>query len=107
MQTFLDTIKTNTFWVRLVLMVIYAIILDIALSLLLLLILVQWVYRLFAGEVQAGLYGFNASLKNFLLDIMNYLLYQTEQRPFPFSDWPDAGTEPRPTYAEYTVVDDN
>ncbi|UFH51505.1 DUF4389 domain-containing protein [Pseudomonas sp. KNUC1026] len=57
-----------------------------------LLVLVQLVYRLVYGAPQLGLMNFGDSLSQFMAQIGRFGSFHTEQKPWPFADWP----APRP-----------
>jgi hypothetical protein len=49
---------------------------------------VQILFKLFAGEVQPKLRTFGASLAVFLRQTVDFMTFQSEIRPFPWSAWP-------------------
>lgn len=102
MQAFIKNLTSEAFWLRLVFMLLFLVLAEIAVSILTLLILVQFVYRLFSGNLQAEIYAFSSSLATFILQSYQFLIYQTEQKPFPFNDWPTAAQQP---LAEDKVTD--
>lgn len=57
-----------------------------------LLVLVQLVYRLVYGAPHLGLMNFGDSLSQFMAQIGRFGSFHTEQKPWPFADWP----APRP-----------
>ncbi len=50
--------------------------------------IVQSLYVLITGEPQQDLQRFGAALGQYLKDIVSYLSWNREQKPFPFEDWP-------------------
>lgn len=58
MQAFFENLKSEDFWLRLAFMLLFLIGVEVALSVMLLLIMVQFVYRLFMGKLQAEIYAF-------------------------------------------------
>lgn len=94
MQALLKNLTSEHFWIRLFFMLLYLIVVEIAVSVLTLLIIVQFIYRLFVGECQQDLFHFSSSLSKFVLQAYRFLSYQTEAKPFPFSDWPTADALP-------------
>ena len=46
---------------------------------------------IFSGEPSDSVKGFGKSLGVYLQQISEFLSYASEEKPFPFSDWPDAG----------------
>lgn len=54
------------------------------------LVLVQLIYRLVYGAPNAGLMNIGDSLSQYLAQIGRFGSFHTEQKPWPFSDWPQA-----------------
>ncbi len=48
----------------------------------------QFLSRLFTGELNPRLAGFSPGLSSYIYEILNYVTYESDERPFPFSDWP-------------------
>lgn len=55
--------------------------------------IVQTVLNLFGGGPSMTLKLFGASLGLYVKQIADYLSYASEEKPFPFSDWPEAQVE--------------
>lgn len=51
-------------------------------------VLVQLGYRLFYGAPSGSLMNFGDSLSQFLAQIGRFGTFHTEQKPWPFADWP-------------------
>ncbi|MDP6969095.1 MAG: DUF4389 domain-containing protein [Gammaproteobacteria bacterium] len=94
MQALINNLTSEAFWLRLAFMLLFLVLAEIAISIMTLLVLVQFVYRLLSGSLQAELYAFSSSLAKFILQTYQFLSYQTEQKPFPFFDWPMAEDRP-------------
>jgi hypothetical protein len=77
-------------WLRLLFMVIYAIIFYILMHVVIALIaIVQFFISLFTGKVNNDILGFSKSLNAYLYQIMQYLTYNLEAKPFPLGEpWP-------------------
>jgi hypothetical protein len=90
MQALKENLMTEAFWLRLCFMLLFVVVLEIATSIMGLLILMQFVYRLFSGRCQPNLLGFSDSLALFILQGYRFLTYQTETKPYPFDDWPQS-----------------
>ena len=52
------------------------------------LVLVQLVYRVVYGAPNGGLMNFGDSLSLYLAQIGRFGSFHTEQKPWPFADWP-------------------
>ncbi|VAW36791.1 hypothetical protein MNBD_GAMMA01-637 [hydrothermal vent metagenome] len=51
-------------------------------------VLIQFGFLLITGQVNSNLKGFNKEVGLFLFDLIKYLSFQTNDKPFPFRDWP-------------------
>jgi hypothetical protein len=51
-------------------------------------VLIQFGFLLITGQVNTNLKGFNTEVGAFLTDLIKYLSFQTDEKPFPFRDWP-------------------
>lgn len=50
-------------------------------------VLVQFGFLLFTGEVNKNLKAFNGELGDYLADIIKYVAFQIDKKPFPFQSW--------------------
>lgn len=76
---------------RLLFMVLFWVFLKISLLVTVVIALIQWVIQWFQDEPIESLSGFSASLVKFQSDILAYLSFQSDDKVFPFRDWPDGG----------------
>ena len=53
-------------------------------------VLVQLIYRLAYGAPNGGLMSFGDSLSQYLAQIGRFGSFHSEQKPWPFADWPAA-----------------
>lgn len=51
-------------------------------------VVIQFGFLLITGQVNTNLKGFNKEVGLFLFDIIKYLSFQSNAKPFPFRDWP-------------------
>lgn len=87
-----DNIKSESFWLRSLFMVLFFIVYRIVDLLVLLVAISQWFYVLLSGDSNQGLNSFAKGLSLYVAQIINYLSYNTEEKPYPFSDWPKEKT---------------
>jgi len=88
-----DEIRTNITspdtWLRLLLMVLFGICASIALWVVWLVAAAQFLFSLITGRTNENIDRFAVVLVAYLGEIFSFLVYQTEERPFPFSPLPD------------------
>ena len=80
-----EILKPNK-WIRLIFMVLYAIAFNFAVSICIGLSLVQFLFFLFTGKANPSIANFNSYIMEFYHDTLAFLLFQTEEKPFPFKD---------------------
>lgn len=73
-------------WLRGLFMALFVVFYNVAEALALLVALFQFLHTLVTGARNERLLDFGAYLSHYIYDVMAYLTYQTEDRPFPFSD---------------------
>lgn len=79
---------------RLVFMVIFGVVLRLSVLLTFLLAVVQWIWRWFQTDDNQRLRGFCLALGRYQHQLLDYLLFNSEAKPFPFADWPADAPEP-------------
>lgn len=83
-----DTVKKTGRWDRLVPMIILLVGLSLAEAMFYILALVQFIWATVDGEPNARLTAFGASLAEWVRQDGRYLSYASEEKPFPWGDWP-------------------
>lgn len=78
-------------WIRGLFIVIFGIIFYFLYIIIGLLVIFQFFHKLLAGELNNNVYGFSASMTRYVEQILQYITFHSEDRPFPFSPWPVAG----------------
>lgn len=89
-------------WLRLLWMALYALALNfVVVPIAVVVAVVQFLFALLSGERNEHLRSFGASLAEFTRQLLRYLAYDTNERPFPFADWPRVDAEkPAPSPGE-------
>ena len=76
-------------WIRLLYMIVFAFIYGLSRLVTAAVIAIQFFHVLFTGETNAQLKTFGHSLAIYSFEIVDYMTFNTETRPFPLgSDWP-------------------
>lgn len=76
--------------IRIIYIIFYYFIFGLSHILLFLVAIVQTALNLFSDGPNLNLQQFSASLGEYLKQIADYVGYVSDEKPFPFSDWPDA-----------------
>ncbi len=82
-------------WMRALFMVLFAIFFNIAELLVGVIVVFQFIHLLVTGRSNPRLVELGQSLGQYILEILRYLTFNTEDRPFPFADWPGAPATPK------------
>ena len=83
-----ENIKERSTWLRLFFMLVVFILSGVASMVTGAVVLLQFFWVLFSGETNKQLEGLGQSLATYLYQIVRYLTFNTEERPFPFAEWP-------------------
>ncbi|RMA78935.1 DUF4389 domain-containing protein [Umboniibacter marinipuniceus] len=77
-------------WVRLLLMAIFWLVVPVIQFLIGVVAIVQALAALVRQEPIESLTPLGSQLARWVLQINDFLVYRSDRRPFPLSDWPDA-----------------
>lgn len=85
-------------WIRALYVILFALIYSVTEIVIVVVVVVQFGFVLISGDRNQKLLDFGASLSKFIYQILRYVTFNSEEKPFPFSDWPSANgdveTEP-------------
>ena len=100
-----DQIKANllstTFWIRVLFMLIFALVLWALWLVVIVICVVQTVIVMITSEVNPQLQKLGGIAANYLGQIVSFMVFATEEKPFPFSPFPEqpvqaeAASEPK------------
>ena len=83
-------LKSKSIWMRLLFMLIITFLYSVSRIVVGAVVVVQFFWVLFTGETNPKLQVFGKSLATYTNQIILYLTFNTEERPFPFDlDWPN------------------
>lgn len=84
-------LKSRSTWLRLFFMLVMALLYSVSRLVIGVVVLLQFFWVLFTGKTNEQLLKFGQSLATYTYQIVRYLTFNTEERPFPFdADWPTA-----------------
>ncbi len=83
-----SNVTSSKHWLRLVFMLLFAAILQLASLVMWIVVAVQFLFSLITGEDNLHLRRFGHSLSTYIYDVLKFLCYSSEEKPFPFADWP-------------------
>ena len=83
-------LKSKSIWMRLLFMLVITFLYYVSRIIVGAVVVVQFFWVLFTGETNQKLQVFGKSLATYTNQIILYLTFNTEERPFPFDmDWPN------------------
>lgn len=89
-----EHVKSRSTWVRLVFMIAVGLCYAVARLATAVVVVVLFFYVLFTGEANPRLKELGLALARYVYQIVEYLTFNTEVRPFPFdADWPSVRRE--------------
>jgi len=89
-----DNLKSQSTWIRGLYMLLYIIFSRIAELVLGVVILFQFLLKLFTGETNERLLKLGQGLSTYVYQVFQFLSFNSEYRPYPFGAWPKG--EPKP-----------
>jgi len=94
-----DNLKEKSTWLRLLFMILFIALWSISRIVVLAVVVLQFFWVLLTGTTNTRLTVFGMSLATYSFQIITFLTYNTEEHPFPFSDWP-SGPPGQPAASE-------
>ncbi len=92
-QGILNNFKSGKTWLRGLFMLLFALIYSVTEVIVFVVVLLQFLFVLFAGKQNIRLREFGEGLSVFIYQIVSYWTYNSEERPFPFAKWPGGSDE--------------
>lgn len=100
MENPLQQVNGSSRWVRLLYMILFAVLYKAAEFVMWVVVLFQVIATLVAGGPNERALRFGKQLSVYVYGLWAYLTYNTEKKPFPFSDWPTANPPPPAPHGE-------
>jgi hypothetical protein len=82
--------SSSDIWLRGGFILVFALIYGISKIVIWSLVLFQFVSLLITKETNPQLRRFSKSLSVFVYQLLQYVMFNSDEKPFPFSDWPEA-----------------
>lgn len=93
-KQFEENLKSRATWTRLLFMVICYVLVSIAAFVGSFVVVLGFLWLLFTGEVNRQLQQAGQSLAAYIYEIIRYLTFNTDDRPFPLgNEWPSGKEE--------------
>ena len=80
-------------WLRLLFMVVFSFVYYASVTVLWIIVFLQFLFVLFTDKRSENVSKISVGFRNYMVQILDYLNYQTGDKPFPFSDFPKSHEE--------------
>ena len=81
-------IKQQSSWKRGLYMLLFAVFYQIAEIILFMIVIFQFIVKLLTGDTNPQLRQLGQTLGMYIYQIVQFLSFNSEQHPYPFSEWP-------------------
>ncbi|WP_255463387.1 DUF4389 domain-containing protein [Microbulbifer sp. YPW1] len=92
-------------WMRLLYMVLFAVLLEIAGFVMLAVVIAQFLFAIVSGGANDNLRRLGDQIASYIYQTLQFLIYNSEEKPFPFSEWPESEEEDLSTYESAEELD--
>ena len=75
-------------WIRLFWMVSFSLVYYLSMTVLWLIVFFQFLFVLITDKRSENISHVSLGFRNYMVQILDYLTYHSEEKPFPFSDFP-------------------
>jgi len=82
--------EVDPVWLRVIYCFLFYLVFWLSEFVLIGLAVVQLCHVVVAGEPQKDLRLFGSKMALFIRQLIDYLVWSSDEKPFPFSDWPDS-----------------
>ncbi len=94
MDEIVEHLREPSAWIRILFMIAFAAVLYIVIApLVLVLMLAQALFSIFTGSSNQNLRYLGNALLQYISQILSFITYNSEDKPFPFSDFPAPDAE--------------
>lgn len=83
-----DRLEKESLVLRVVWMLVFALVWFVAEMILGAVVVIQLIYRIIYGAPSGSLIAFGDSLSQYFAQIGRFGTFQTDEKPWPFADWP-------------------
>lgn len=84
------SLKDTSTWKRILYMMLFAMAYSVAEFVLIAVAIAQVAFKLFTGNINSNLQSLGKQTARYIYNVMLFLTFNTEEKPFPFAAWPTA-----------------
>tara|TARA_B100000780_G_scaffold278870_1_gene254121 strand:- start:170 stop:592 length:423 start_codon:yes stop_codon:yes gene_type:complete len=98
-----SNLKNVNQWTRILYMILFAVIFNVASFVIGVVVLAQALFAIVTGGQNDNVQKLGTGLAYYISEILSYLTYTAEEKPFPFKSWPDVDL-PAPSESQVEEV---
>lgn len=83
-------LKDRNSWVRGLYILLFVVLYNIAELVLMAIVIFQFGHKVITGKVSDKVMAMSKGLTRYIFQVLQYITFESEEQPFPFSDWPSA-----------------
>jgi hypothetical protein len=102
-----ENVTRRSIWLRLVYMAIFGVALSVVEFVTFAVVAFQFLASLFTGQPNDQLIRFGRNLARYIQQIIVFMTFATEEKPFPFTPWPDEPHEQAPMRESRNQLNDS
>ncbi|MCG8324716.1 MAG: DUF4389 domain-containing protein [Thiotrichales bacterium] len=96
--------KSDT-WIRGLFIVVFGVIFYFLYGIIWLLVVIQFITKVVTGELNSNLSDFSGKLTGYAMQILTYITFQSDEKPWPFSSMPESASAGSANEAETEVLE--
>ncbi len=83
-----NSYESKDAWIRVLFVVLFWVVFYVTQFVIAVVVVAQCAFTVFTGKANHNLLKFGDMLGKYVHDILRFVTYNTDQRPFPFNDFP-------------------
>ena len=83
-----ENLAKQSKWLRLLWMVGFSFLYYFAMLILWLIVVTQFLFTLFTNSPNENILKLSAGFRNYMVQVLDFITYQSDDKPFPFSEFP-------------------
>ena len=85
-----NNLKNKNSWLRAFYIMLFVLFYSLAEIVLMAAVLFQVAVNILTGKVNEKVLSFSRVLTKYIYDVLKYITFQNDERPFPFAEWPSS-----------------
>ena len=86
-NNWLNYLRHRDVWMRILYMVLFVVVYSVVEVIVIAATVFQLGFVLISGDRNARLQDFNENLSRYVYDVLRFIMFVSDNKPFPFADW--------------------